>query len=58
MKIVIIEDEELTAEDLASAILKTDKTIEITAILGSVRESVAYFRESKEIGRASCRERV
>ena len=48
MKIVIIEDEELTAEDLASAILKTDKTIEIQAILGSVRESVAYFRESKD----------
>lgn len=48
MKIIIIEDEELTAEDLASAILKIDKTIEISAILGSVRESVAYFRESKD----------
>jgi DNA-binding LytR/AlgR family response regulator len=48
MKIVIIEDEELTAEDLASAVLKADNSIEIMAILGSVRESVAYFSDHND----------
>lgn len=48
MKIVIIEDEELTANDLASTLLKVDKTVEITAVLGSVKESVSYFMENRD----------
>ncbi len=48
MKIIIIEDEELTANDLASTILKTDKTVKIMAVLRSVKESVSYFREGND----------
>jgi len=48
MKIVIIEDEELTANDLASTILKIDKTVQIIAILSSVKESVSYFQENRD----------
>lgn len=48
MKIVIIEDEELTANDLAGTILKVDKTVQITAILHSVKESVSYFQENRD----------
>ena len=48
MKIIIIEDEELTASDLSENIRKVDGTAEIVAILRSVRESVAYLRENIE----------
>lgn len=48
MNVVIIEDEELTANDLAGTILKTDNRVQISAILSSVKESVAYFRENRE----------
>ncbi|HCT84623.1 MAG: DNA-binding response regulator [Bacteroidetes bacterium GWE2_41_25] len=48
MKIVIIEDEELTANDLAVTILKVDKTVQITAILNSVKESISYFKENRD----------
>lgn len=48
MKIVIIEDEELTANDLASTILKVDKTVQILAVLGSVKESVSYFQDNRD----------
>jgi two-component system, LytTR family, response regulator LytT len=44
MKIVIIEDEELTAEDLAVQIGKYSDDIEIEAVLASVEESVRYFK--------------
>jgi two-component system, LytTR family, response regulator LytT len=43
MKIVIIEDEKLTAKDLAKTILAVDDDIEIVAILHSVEEAVAFF---------------
>jgi DNA-binding LytR/AlgR family response regulator len=45
MEIVIIEDEKLTAEDLAATIQSVEPDTRIAAILGSVKEAVAYFRE-------------
>ncbi|ACU63810.1 LytR/AlgR family response regulator transcription factor [Chitinophaga pinensis] len=44
MQVVIIEDEALTAEDLRESILKLDDTVQVTAMLKSVKEAVAYFR--------------
>lgn len=46
MDIIIIEDEELTANDLAGTIKKVDKNIQISAILNSVKQSVSYFRQN------------
>jgi two-component system response regulator LytT len=43
MKIVIIEDEYLTAEDLKDVLLSIDDSIEVVAMLGSVAEAIAYF---------------
>lgn len=48
MEIVIIEDEELTANDLASTILTINRTVNIIAVLRSVKESVTYFLENKD----------
>lgn len=48
MKIVIIEDEPLTSEDLASALQELDPSVEIVAQLESVLESVAYFKENEQ----------
>ncbi len=45
MRIIIIEDEALTASDLASTIKKAESRAEIAAILGSVKEAVDYFRK-------------
>lgn len=47
MKIVIIEDEHLTAEDLAAALVEIDPEIEIVAQLESVVESVEYFEQNE-----------
>jgi DNA-binding LytR/AlgR family response regulator len=46
MKVVIIEDELLTAKDLAGCIVKAEPAAEITATLSSVKEAVAYFKEN------------
>lgn len=54
MKIVIIEDEELTANDLASTLVKADKTVEIEAVLRSVKESVSYFMENRDADLIFC----
>jgi len=43
MNILIIEDEKLTAEDLAQAIRASDSGASIIAILGSVREAKEWF---------------
>lgn len=43
MDIVIIEDEPLTAEDLAETILAVDDSSHIEASLESVKESIDYF---------------
>ncbi|MBW6498140.1 MAG: LytTR family DNA-binding domain-containing protein [Bacteroidales bacterium] len=45
MKVLIIEDELHTANDLAATIQKADSAIEIVAILKSVSESVAFFQD-------------
>lgn len=48
MKIVIIEDEQHTAKDLADTIIKVEPAAHIDAILYSVKEAVAYFEEHPE----------
>lgn len=47
MDIVIIEDEALTAEDLADTIAGVDDSSRINASLESVRQSIIYFRNNK-----------
>jgi len=46
MKIVIIEDEPLTARDLETCIRAAEPLAEIVAALGSVHEAMAFFREN------------
>jgi DNA-binding LytR/AlgR family response regulator len=48
MKIIIIEDEELTADDLASSIKKADSEAEIVGVLNTVKQAVSYFSENIE----------
>lgn len=43
MKVVIIEDEALTAADLAATIKDFDADIEVVAILSSVFQAITYF---------------
>lgn len=47
MQIVIIEDERLTADDLADTIQQVRPDASIAAILRSVKEAVQYFRSGK-----------
>lgn len=44
MKIIIIEDEKLTAKDLAKTIKGIEPDIEIVALLHSVEEAIEYFK--------------
>ncbi|RNI21890.1 LytR/AlgR family response regulator transcription factor [Rufibacter latericius] len=46
MNIVIIEDEPLTAEDLADTLVEVEPSARIVAVLASVKAAVAYFREN------------
>ncbi|MEM9545646.1 MAG: LytTR family DNA-binding domain-containing protein [Bacteroidota bacterium] len=48
IKIVIIEDELLTSNDLKSILLKINNSIEVTAQLQSVAEAFEYFAEPQE----------
>lgn len=48
MRIVIIEDEKLTAEDLVDTIHAIDSQIEIVAVLNSVKEAIHYFQENSK----------
>lgn len=48
MKIIIIEDEQHTAEDLAETILKINAKAEILAILNSVKEAVSYYKKGEK----------
>ena len=48
MKVVIIEDEELAARRLESMIRNFDPSIEITAQLESVEESVEWFKNNEQ----------
>lgn len=47
MKIVIIEDERLTANDLANTIHQFDESISISAKLLSVKDAIRYFRDNE-----------
>lgn len=46
MRIVIVEDELLTAEDLAETLMTLNPMIEIVKILPSVRKSIDFFTEN------------
>jgi DNA-binding LytR/AlgR family response regulator len=48
MKIVIIEDEQLTADDLAETILKVSPGVQIVARLSSVKDAVLWFRKNEQ----------
>ena len=48
MKIVIIEDEQLTADDQAETILKVSPGAQIIARLSSVKDAVAWFRKNEQ----------
>jgi two-component system, LytTR family, response regulator LytT len=48
MKIVIIEDEKLTARDLKRTILAAEPDIEIAALLHSVEEAIDYFKKNDD----------
>lgn len=48
MKIVIIEDEILVAEELVSNLKQIDPNIEIVSILNSVKEAVNYFNANPQ----------
>src|SRR5690554_7838990 len=48
MKIVIIEDEQHTADDLAETILKVEAKAQIVASLRSVKEAVSYFQTNEK----------
>ena len=45
MNVVIIEDEPLTAQDLKTCILAAEPSARVVAMISSVGESIAYFRE-------------
>jgi len=47
MNIVIIEDEQLTADDLAESILDLDPEVQIVAKLNSVQDAVAWFQKNE-----------
>ena len=47
MKIVIIEDEQLTANDLAKTIRKINPDIIIVALLYSVEDAIAWFKQNE-----------
>jgi two-component system response regulator LytT len=49
MKIVIIEDEELTAIDLAETIQKVEPDIQIISIIKSVSEAIGFFKNTANI---------
>ena len=46
MKALIIEDEEPAAEKLKKSIQKADTSIQIAAVIGSVREAVHYLKNN------------
>ena len=48
MRIVIIEDEMFAARRLENMIREYDNSINVAAILESVKESIAWFRKNEE----------
>src|SRR5258708_22202592 len=49
MNIVIIEDELLTAEDLTEIIGQVGKGVQITAVLYSVKDAIAFFKKEPPV---------
>lgn len=49
MNIAIIEDEQLTAEDLAGLIGSIDKDIRVVALLDSVKNATAFLQQAPAI---------
>jgi two-component system, LytTR family, response regulator LytT len=49
MKLVIIEDEKVTANDLKQTIVSIDHSIKIEALLHSVEESIEFFSSNTDI---------
>jgi DNA-binding LytR/AlgR family response regulator len=47
MRVVIIEDEQLTAEDLAETLIQLPDDIRVVRIIHSVAEAVHYFRQEQ-----------
>jgi Response regulator of the LytR/AlgR family len=47
MKVVIIEDEKITADDLVSTINYIDLGVDVVAVLSSVKMAAAYFQENQ-----------
>lgn len=54
MKVLIIEDELLTAEDLAGILVKMPEGISVIKILCSVKEAVEYLRSPADIDLIFC----
>ena len=48
MKIVIIEDEPLTAENLRESLLEAKSDIQILAILDSIKNAVSWFKSNEQ----------
>ena len=46
MRIVIIEDEELTAADLVDTIYQIDPNIQIVSVLSSVKAGIKFFKKN------------
>ncbi|SFW79133.1 LytR/AlgR family response regulator transcription factor [Chitinophaga sancti] len=49
MKLVIIEDEKVTARDLARTILQSFPDAEVIDIISTVREGIAYFSDDTQV---------
>ncbi|MFN6084319.1 MAG: LytR/AlgR family response regulator transcription factor, partial [Fluviicola sp.] len=49
MKVVIIEDEQLTSEHLERLLLRLRPDIEISAIIETVSESIAFLKNARGI---------
>lgn len=54
MRVIIIEDEMLTAEDLASILVKMPEGINVMQILCSVKEAVEYLKSAVDIDLIFC----
>ena len=46
MKVIIIEDEKPAAEKLLKAIQKANPSIEVSAVLNNVKDSVAWLHQN------------
>jgi two-component system, LytTR family, response regulator LytT len=49
LRIVIIEDEKLTAQDLATTIVAINNQAEIIRVINSVEDGIAFFTENKNV---------